>query len=210
MQAHIHSEPGTGDWSRFSTGYGPGATFRGQKLGGGEYVLEHLSGVAFSGTRDELTTLLNDGLHHLEILSGPADHSQTFAPARELPPIAGVDVVKAALAVKPLEPHCNHDPAAVTNGVCECGEIVCRHQFGHRIDDLGVVCGDCGTVLEPAPPAMPESIRSDAARVIADRKLGAVKAKPVDPKDCPHTAASMIYGHYRYCTYCGARTGPAL
>ena len=130
MQAHIHSEPGTGDWSRFSTGYGPGATFRGQKLGDSEYVLEHLSGVAFSGTRDELTTLMNDGLHHLEILSGPADHSQTFAPARELPPIAGVDVVKAALAVK-----------------------------------------------------------------------------PVDPKDCPHTAASMVYGHYRYCAQCGVRTG---
>jgi hypothetical protein len=22
------------------------------------------------------------------------------------------------------EPYCNHDPAAITNGVCECGEVV--------------------------------------------------------------------------------------
>lgn len=127
MQAHIHSEPGTGDWSRFSTGYGPGATFRGQKLGDSEYVLEHLSGVAFSGTRDELTTLMNDGLHHLEILSGPADHSQTFPP--KLRPIAGVDVVKAAVITDPKD---------------------CPHTGGNQIVGHYRYCNRCGIRTGPA------------------------------------------------------------
>ena len=166
MEAHFYSEMPPGDWSRFTTGYGPGADFRGRKLGPDEYALEHLSGVVFGGTREELTTLLNDGLHHLEILALGADHSQTFDPP-------------------------------------------CRHLFGHRIDDKGVVCGDCGTVLEPAPPAMPESIRADAARVIADRNLGLAIPKPLDPADCPHTAPLMVHGYYGYCSACGIRMGVA-
>lgn len=34
--------------------------------------------------------------------------------------------VNADLLPAPVEPHCNHDAAAVRNGVCECGEVVVR------------------------------------------------------------------------------------
>lgn len=107
METHIHSEQdGPGDWTRWSTGYGPGARFRGEKVDDGQYVLEHPSGVALAGTREELTTLLNDGLQHLEILSGPADHSETFPPKPAEPelevPIGGVDHADCAHENRPL------------------------------------------------------------------------------------------------------------
>jgi hypothetical protein len=51
------------------------------------------------------------------------------------------------------EPHCNHDAAAVTNGICECGWIVgpCTECGSTEVAteiNMEAVCADCAEELQ--------------------------------------------------------------
>ena len=49
------------------------------------------------------------------------------------------------------EPWCNHDPAAVTNGICECGETVRQPILRLALPGIPARCGNCGEESETWP-----------------------------------------------------------
>lgn len=51
------------------------------------------------------------------------------------------------------EPHCNHDAAAVRNGVCECGETVAAQGCGQCGAEPGEACGHFCTARPDGAPS---------------------------------------------------------